>query len=53
MEVIRKEARLQAEGSNGELQQYKHILSQYEAIFEHVENKHRDEIDRMVSHTQN
>jgi hypothetical protein len=46
MEVIRKEARLQAEGSNGDLQQYKVMLSQYEAIFEHIEKKHREEIER-------
>ena len=48
MEVIRKEARLQAEGSNGDLQQYKVMLSQYEAIFEHIEKKHREEIERKV-----
>ena len=46
--MIRKEARLQAEGSNGDLQQYKVMLSQYEAIFEHIEKKHREEIERKV-----
>merc|ERR1711970_122063 len=46
MEVIRREARIQAEGSNSELEKYKTIVRDMGGIIEHLMTKHQDEISK-------
>ena len=50
MEVIRREARIQAEGSNSELEQYKTIVKGMGDLIEHLLTKHQDEISKRVRH---
>ena len=49
MEVIRREARIQAEGSNSELEQYKTIVKGMGDLIEHLLTKHQDELSKRVS----
>jgi len=46
MEVIRREARIQAEGSNSELEQYKTIVKGMGDLIEHLLSKHQDELSK-------
>lgn len=46
MEVIRREARIQAEGSNSELEQYKTIVKGMGDLIEHLLTKHQDELSK-------
>ena len=50
MEVIRREARIQAEGSNSELEQYKTIVKGMGDLIEHLLSKHQDELSKRVSY---
>ena len=50
MEVIRREARIQAEGSNSELEQYKTIVKGMGDLIEHLLTKHQDELSKRVSY---
>ena len=50
MEVIRREARIQAEGSNSELEQYKTIVKGMGDLIEHLLTKHQDELSKRVRH---
>ena len=47
--MIRREARIQAEGSNSELEQYKTIVKGMGDLIEHLLTKHQDELSKRVS----
>ena len=48
--MIRREARIQAEGSNSELEQYKTIVKGMGDLIEHLLSKHQDELSKRVSY---
>ena len=50
--MIRREARIQAEGSNSELEQYKTIVKGMGDLIEHLLSKHQDELSKRVSYTE-